>query len=69
MGIFKWKNSKPRRIDIRFIPYDSYYSAILYFTGPKDFNKNMRLNAIAQNYTLNEYGLYDENNKLIKVNS
>jgi DNA polymerase beta len=69
MGIFKWKNSKPRRIDVRFIPYESYYSAILYFTGSKDFNKNMRLNAIAQNYTLNEYGLFDENNKLIKVNS
>jgi DNA polymerase beta len=69
MGIFKWKNSKPRRIDIRFIPYESYYSAILYFTGSKDFNKNMRLNAIAQNYTLNEYGLYDENNKIIEVSS
>ena len=69
MGIFKWKVSKPRRIDVRFIPYESYYSAILYFTGSKDFNTNMRLNAIAQNYTLNEYGLYDENNKLIKVDS
>ena len=69
MGIFKWKDSKPRRIDVRFIPYESYYSAILYFTGSKDFNTNMRLNAIAQNYTLNEYGLYDENNKLIKVKS
>jgi len=69
MGIFKWKNSKPRRIDVRFIPYESYYYAILYFTGSKDFNKNMRLNAISQNYTLNEYGLFDENDKLIKVNS
>lgn len=69
MGIFKWKNSKPRRIDVRFIPYESYYSAILYFTGSKDFNKNMRLNAIAQNYTLNEYGLYDDNNKPFKINS
>jgi DNA polymerase/3'-5' exonuclease PolX len=28
----------------------------------------MRLNAIAQNYTLNEYGLYMDN-KMIKVNS
>lgn len=69
MGIFKWKKSKPRRIDIRFIPYESYYSAILYFTGSKDFNKNMRLIANTQNYTLNEYGLYDINNKIIKVNS
>lgn len=69
MGIFKWKKSKPRRIDIRLIPYESYYSAILYFTGSKDFNKNMRLNAITQNYTLNEYGLFDENNKMFRVNS
>ena len=69
MGIFKWNNSKPRRIDIRFIPTQSYYSAILYFTGSKDFNKNMRLIAISHNYTLNEYGLYDENKKIFKINS
>ena len=69
MGIFKWKTSKPRRIDIRIIPLESYYSALLYFTGSKDFNKQMRLNAITMDYTLNEYGLYDENGKMFKVNS
>jgi len=69
MGIFKWNNSKPRRIDIRFIPYESYYYALLYFTGSKDFNKNMRSIAIMQDYTLNEYGLYNKQNKSIKVNS
>jgi DNA polymerase/3'-5' exonuclease PolX len=69
MGIFKWKNSQPRRIDIRLFPLESYYSALLYFTGSKDFNRQMRLNAIAHDYTLNEYGLFDEKNKLIKVNS
>ena len=69
MGIFKWKNSMPRRIDIRIFPLESYYSAILYFTGSKDFNRQMRLNAIANDYTLNEYGLYYENNKMFKVNS
>ena len=69
MGIFKWKDSKPRRIDIRIFPLESYYSAILYFTGSKDFNRQMRLNAIAHDYTLNEYGLFDENNKMFKVNS
>jgi DNA polymerase/3'-5' exonuclease PolX len=69
MGIFKWKNSNPRRIDIRIFPLESYYAALLYFTGSKDFNRQMRLNAIAHDYTLNEYGLFDENNKLIKVNS
>lgn len=69
MGIFKWKNSKPRRIDIRLFPLESYYSALLYFTGSKDFNRQMRLNAIAHDYTLNEYGLFDEKNKMFKVNS
>jgi len=69
MGIFKWKNSKPRRIDIRMIPTESYYSAILYFTGSKDFNKTMRLNAIAHGYTLNEYGLFDENDNMFTVKS
>ena len=69
MGIFKWKTSKPRRIDIRIIPLESYYSALLYFTGSKDFNKQMRLNAITMDYTLNEYGLYDENGKMFKVKS
>ena len=69
MGIFKWKNSKQRRIDIRIFPLESYYSAILYFTGSKDFNRQMRLNAIAHDYTLNEYGLFDENKKMLKVNS
>jgi DNA polymerase beta len=69
MGIFKWGDSKPRRIDVRFIPVESYYSAILYFTGSKDFNRKMRLIAIAMDYTLNEYGLFDSNSKMFKVNS
>ena len=68
MGIFKW-NNKLRRIDIRFIPNESYYYAILYFTGPADFNRKMRNIAISLNYTLNEYGLFDANKKMFKVNS
>jgi DNA polymerase/3'-5' exonuclease PolX len=69
MGLCKFKDNPIRRIDIRFIPYESYYYAMLYFTGSKDFNKKMRLIAINMNYTLNEYGLYDDKNKLFKVNS
>ena len=68
MGIFKWKDDLIR-IDIRFMPYQSYYSAILYFTGSKNFNKKMRTVAITMGYTLNEYGLFDKNNKIIKVSS
>jgi len=69
MGLCKFNNNPIRRIDIRFIPYESYYYAMLYFTGGKEFNKKMRTVAISLNYTLNEYGLYTEKNKLLKVNS
>jgi len=46
-----------RRIDIRFIPYNSYGAAILYFTGSKLFNTQMRTWAIGKGFSLNEYGL------------
>ena len=71
MGLYKWKtNRKVRRIDIRFIPTESYFSALLYFTGPKDFNRKMRSIAISNNYTLNEYGLFDnKTKKMFRVGS
>ena len=69
MGLCKYKNNPVRRIDIRFVPIDSYYSAILYFTGPKEFNRKMRQIAIDSGLTLNEYGLFDRNNKRIKIKS
>ena len=47
-----------RRIDIRFVPYDSYGPALLYFTGSSMFNTQMRTEALKVGYTLNEYGLY-----------
>ena len=58
-----------RRIDIRYIPYSSYYSAILYFTGSKDLNTKMRQIAKLNGWTLNEYGLYDEHGKAKKISS
>ena len=69
MGIYKWKSNEVKRIDIRFIPYESYYYATLYFTGPKDFNRKMRMIAISSEMKLNEYGLYDSKNKMYKVQS
>ncbi len=51
------KKSKARRIDIRVIPYVSYYAAILYFTGSQQFNIQMRNRALAMGMSLNEYGL------------
>ena len=46
-----------RRLDIRVVPYNSYGSAILYFTGSKLFNTQMRTLALRKGYSLNEYGL------------
>jgi DNA polymerase/3'-5' exonuclease PolX len=68
MGIFKWKDIIGR-IDIRFVPLESYYYGLLYFTGSKDFNTNMRIIAISRGFKLNEYGLYNKNNKSFKVES
>jgi DNA polymerase/3'-5' exonuclease PolX len=70
MGFLKWQDNPPRRVDIRFISYDSYYTALLYFTGSGEFNKVMRNIAITKGYKLSEYGLFEnETNKKIKISS
>jgi DNA polymerase/3'-5' exonuclease PolX len=68
MGIAQVKGVM-RRIDIRYFALESYYSAILYFTGSKDFNTKMRQVANLNGWTLNEYGLFDEKNRRMEVNS
>jgi DNA polymerase/3'-5' exonuclease PolX len=59
-----------RRIDIRMVPVISFFPALVYFTGPYEFNQNMRKTAKKQGYKLNEYGLYDlkTNKSLILLN-
>lgn len=70
MGVCKLnKNGDLRRIDIRFMPQESYYTAILYFTGSGDFNRRMRGVADSMGYTLNEYELLSDKNKPMAVNS
>lgn len=69
MGFSKYKDNPVRRIDIRFIPYESYHSALLYFTGSGDLNKKMRNIAKSKNLKLSEYGLFKENGKKIKTKS
>jgi DNA polymerase beta len=69
MGFSKLLNNPIRRIDIRFIPYDSYYSGLLYFTGSGDLNKKMRNIAKEKGYKLSEYGLFTKNGEKIKINS
>lgn len=69
MGFCKYKENPPRRIDIRFIPYESYFPALLYFTGSAELNKQMRNIAKSKNLKLSEYGLFKENGEKIKIES
>ena len=41
----------------RLIPYDQYYSGILYFTGSDLFNQQMRTQANEKGFTINEYSI------------
>lgn len=72
MGFCQYKENNKiypvRRIDMRYIPYDSYYPALLYFTGSGEFNRKMRDLARNLDYLLNEYGLYKlQGNKKIRI--
>lgn len=59
MGICRVNGELPyRRIDIRFIEYNAFPAALLYFTGSANLNKQMRIEAMKKGYKLNEYGLY-----------
>ena len=70
MGFAKYKNNPFRRIDIRFIPYDSFHSALLYFTGSAELNKMMRKTAKKMGYKLSEYGLFNiKDNSKVDIKS
>jgi len=68
MGFASYRGGKVFRIDIRFVGYDSYYSALLYFTGSGELNKIMRNKAKELGMKLSEYGLYKDG-KRIRVRS
>jgi DNA polymerase/3'-5' exonuclease PolX len=69
MGFGRLNTTKPiRRVDIRLIPMESYFTALIYFTGSYYFNQSMRLRAKKLGYKLNEYGLYNiETNERIVI--
>lgn len=53
-----------RRIDIRVVPFESWATALMYFTGSGEFNIQFRRVALKKGYTLTEYGLYKLENGL-----
>lgn len=65
-----------RQIDILNISYNSYYAALLYFTGDAEFNENIRGYAKRRGFKLNQTGLFKltgpqdaRKEKLIPTNS
>jgi DNA polymerase beta len=69
MGFAKYKDNPYRRIDIRYVSYDVYPSALLYFTGSAELNLKMRKIAKKLKLKLSEYGLTKEDGTLIPITS
>jgi DNA polymerase/3'-5' exonuclease PolX len=69
MGFSKYKENPVRRIDVRFVNFDSFYSALLYFTGSADLNKKMRSIAKNKGLKLSEYGLFKADGTKLKIKS
>lgn len=46
--------------DLRIVPEESWGAALMYFTGSKEHNVRLRERALKKGLTLNEYGLYPD---------
>lgn len=51
------------QVDLRVVPTESFGAALQYFTGSKAHNIALRKLAVARGWKLNEYGLYDADDK------
>lgn len=68
MGFTTYKNKK-YRIDIRLVPQESLYTAIVYFTGSFEHNIKMRNKAKKLAYKMNEYGIFNVMGKMVSIDS
>lgn len=66
-GLFKI-NNKIRHIDVLYVPIESLYTAINYFTGSKEHNLKLREYAKQKGYKVSEYSLV-KNGRIIPVRS
>ncbi|MFG0307461.1 MAG: DNA polymerase/3'-5' exonuclease PolX, partial [Phycisphaerales bacterium JB040] len=51
------------QVDLRIVPAESWGAAMLYFTGSKEHNVKLRERALSRGLTLNEYGLFPEDDE------
>jgi DNA polymerase lambda len=71
MGIAKTTQSKTPlffRLDIEFLPKDEFSTGLLYFTGSKEFNIEIRQHAKNNGMLLNQHGLFKNNKKITITN-
>ena len=47
-------------VDLRTVPSEVFGAALMYFTGSKDHNVRLRERATKMGFTLNEYGLFED---------
>ncbi len=52
------------QVDLRVVPEVSYGAALFYFTGSKAHNIELRKRAIRRGWKLNEYGLFDGDDRI-----
>ena len=53
------------QVDLRLVPEESFGAALLYFTGNKQHNIELRKIALANGWSLSEYGIEDEEEKQV----
>ncbi len=53
------------QVDLRVVPPESWGAALAYFTGSKNHNIRLRERAIKRGLKLNEYGLFDSNDRVV----
>ncbi len=51
------------QVDLRVVPPESWGAALMYFTGSKEFNIRLRERSLKMGLTLNEYGLFPEDDE------
>jgi DNA polymerase (family 10) len=56
------EGSRVIQADLRIVPEESWGAALMYFTGSKEHNVRLRERALKKGLTLNEYGLYPDDN-------
>jgi len=53
------------QVDLRIVPEESFGAALQYFTGSKAHNIALRKRAVTKGWKLNEYGLFDRNERAL----